>query len=137
MTVPSLTDGRLAICLLDSAQPTRRSTSVSRAVRRSSSGGGTAAGGSTKASISRRVALALRTIEPLIYDMQQALANRAKDFHSSRIWTGPVAKNFDGEPDRHSGHPKDDRLSRRLVAKGLHFITEPGGTVHRVVHDSV
>ncbi|GAA3572783.1 hypothetical protein GCM10022419_062130 [Nonomuraea rosea] len=47
---------------------------------------------------------ALRTIEPLIHDMQQALANRAKDFHSGRIWTGPVARDFDGELDRHSGH---------------------------------
>ncbi|MBB5775025.1 MULTISPECIES: hypothetical protein [Nonomuraea] len=45
----------------------------------------------------------LRTIEPLIHDMQQALVNRAKDFHSGRIWTGPVAKDFDGELDRHTG----------------------------------
>ncbi|MEU7863851.1 hypothetical protein [Nonomuraea sp. NPDC049141] len=45
----------------------------------------------------------LRTIEPLIHDMQQALTNRAKDFHSGRIWTGPVAKDFDGELDRHTG----------------------------------
>lgn len=45
----------------------------------------------------------LRSIEPLIHDMQQALSNRATDFRSGRIWTGPVAKAFDGELERHSG----------------------------------
>ncbi|MER6514484.1 hypothetical protein ABT158_47250 [Nonomuraea sp. NPDC001636] len=46
---------------------------------------------------------ALKTIEPLIHDMQVALNTPAKNFHTGRIWTGPVAKIFDGELDRHNG----------------------------------
>jgi DNA-directed RNA polymerase subunit L len=45
---------------------------------------------------------ALRTIEPLIHEMRDALDSPAKNFHTGRIWTGPVAKIFDGELDRHN-----------------------------------
>ncbi|MEV0614837.1 hypothetical protein AB0I81_16025 [Nonomuraea sp. NPDC050404] len=46
---------------------------------------------------------ALRRIEPLLHEMRDALDAPAKNFHTGRIWTGPVAKNFDGELDRHNG----------------------------------
>ncbi|MEV4390713.1 hypothetical protein [Nonomuraea sp. NPDC049607] len=46
---------------------------------------------------------ALRTIEPLIHEMRDALNTPARNFHTGRIWTGPVAKVFDGELDRHNG----------------------------------
>ncbi|WP_327588578.1 hypothetical protein OHA25_17210 [Nonomuraea sp. NBC_00507] len=43
---------------------------------------------------------ALKTIEPLLHEMQDALDAPAKNFHTGRIWTGPVAKTFDVELDR-------------------------------------
>jgi len=72
---------------------------------------------------------ALRTIEPLIHDMQQALANRSKDFHSGRIWTGPVAKEFDGELERHSDrvrHAGDAILNdlRLQITRTADMVTE-------------
>ncbi|MFG1966076.1 hypothetical protein ACIBO2_24335 [Nonomuraea sp. NPDC050022] len=72
---------------------------------------------------------ALRTIEPLIHDMQQALTNRAKDFHSGRIWTGPVAKDFDGELDRQTGrviHAGETILNdlRLQITRTAEMVTE-------------
>lgn len=46
---------------------------------------------------------ALRTIEPLIHEMRDALDAPAKNFHTGRIWTGPVARIFDAELERHNG----------------------------------
>ncbi|MGW4412749.1 hypothetical protein ACWEJ6_52805 [Nonomuraea sp. NPDC004702] len=45
----------------------------------------------------------LRTIEPLIHEIRDALNAPVKNLHTGRIWTGPVAKLFGGELDRHNG----------------------------------
>ncbi|MEV4566788.1 hypothetical protein AB0K12_23720 [Nonomuraea sp. NPDC049419] len=46
---------------------------------------------------------ALKTIEPLLHEMRDGLDAPFKNFHTGRVWTGPVAKGFDGELDRHNG----------------------------------
>lgn len=48
----------------------------------------------------------LKTIEPLLHEMRNALDAPFKNFHTGRVWTGPVAKAFDGELDRHNGRVK-------------------------------
>ncbi|WP_346106576.1 hypothetical protein [Nonomuraea maheshkhaliensis] len=45
----------------------------------------------------------LKTIEPLLHEMRNALDTPFKNFHTGKVWTGPVAKAFDGELDRHNG----------------------------------
>lgn len=45
----------------------------------------------------------LKRIEPLLHEMRDALDTPFKNFHTGRVWTGPVAKAFDGELDRHNG----------------------------------
>ncbi|MDP9848058.1 hypothetical protein [Streptosporangium lutulentum] len=40
---------------------------------------------------------ALRTVEPLVQEIEKGIEGPYRDFHSGKVWTGPAAKRFDAE----------------------------------------
>ncbi|MFF5204561.1 hypothetical protein [Streptosporangium sp. NPDC000396] len=40
---------------------------------------------------------ALRTVEPLIQEIERGIEVPFGDFHSGKVWTGPTAKRFDAQ----------------------------------------
>ncbi|MEV6860581.1 hypothetical protein AB0M44_06210 [Streptosporangium subroseum] len=40
---------------------------------------------------------ALRTVEPLVQEIEKGIEAPYQHFHSGKVWTGPTAKRFDAE----------------------------------------
>ena len=47
------------------------------------------------------LANALRTVEPLIRDIEATIEPPYQQFHSGRVWSGPVAQRFDAQLAHH------------------------------------
>ncbi|MEU8201510.1 hypothetical protein [Streptosporangium sp. NPDC049046] len=44
---------------------------------------------------------ALRTVEPLVQEIESGIDPPYRDFHEGRVWTGPAAKKFDAQLVQH------------------------------------
>ncbi|MEU0519790.1 hypothetical protein [Streptosporangium sp. NPDC006007] len=40
---------------------------------------------------------ALRTVEPLVQEIEKGIEAPCRDFHAGRVWTGPAARRFDAQ----------------------------------------
>ncbi|WP_440067228.1 hypothetical protein [Streptosporangium sp. OZ121] len=44
---------------------------------------------------------ALRTVEPLVQEIESGIETPFRDFHEGTVWTGPAAKKFDAQLVQH------------------------------------
>ncbi|RBQ15047.1 hypothetical protein DP939_37220 [Spongiactinospora rosea] len=49
---------------------------------------------------------ALKTVEPLIEEIDTAIDGPFREFHSGKVWSGPAAKRFDGEFGQYRGRSR-------------------------------
>ncbi|MEU6741097.1 hypothetical protein [Streptosporangium sandarakinum] len=71
----------------------------------------------------------LRTVEPLVREIESSLDAPCREFHSGKVWTGPVAKRFDAELASRHARVRDsgDRILadlRQAMARTPRQVTE-------------
>ncbi|MFI0419119.1 hypothetical protein [Spongiactinospora sp. 9N601] len=56
----------------------------------------------------------LKTVEPLIKEIDTAIDGPFQEFHSGKVWSGPMAKRFDAEFGQYRGRSR--RAGEEVVA---------------------
>ncbi|GLW98437.1 hypothetical protein [Microtetraspora sp. NBRC 16547] len=72
---------------------------------------------------------ALRTVEPMVQEIEQGIEAPYQDFHSGKVWTGPAAKRFDAQLAHHRTRVRNsgDRIVfdlRQTLARTPREVTE-------------
>ncbi len=80
---------------------------------------------------------ALRTVEPLVDDIEQRVEGPYLHFHNGTVWTGPAARRFDEEFTQHRSRVRiaSDRILsdlRQALARTPPEVTEEEAKTIRV-----